>query len=216
MHYRRQEKLEQEERNTRISLQKLNAQWRVILRQAKAAELRKEIEILKQTFDRVLDRKEDLAKAYVLDLTESEQQEQLAARSHMQQIDRLVDFQQELSAQLHAEFTQELDAIREEFLTERDTILAQHEKELNDLRDILFVMQTFYGDENTEASTEFNSKRDDLRTKNLECESYCLAFFVLACPLYMAPQSFQTLVCFLPVLLDPLHPCAHGLELDAP
>ena len=165
------EKLEQEERNTRKSLKAINAQFRVIMRQAKAEELKKEIEILRQTFERQLDFKEDLVKAYVLDLQEAEEQEAVAVRSHVQQVDRLVDFQGELSEQLHAEFGAELDEIKAEFHAERDMVLKHHEKELTDLRDVLFALQTHYNDENSEAMSEFNSKRDDVRTRNLEARS---------------------------------------------
>lgn len=109
-HTHAQEKLEQEEQNTRINLQKLNAQWRTIMRHgqksltpyaritpspppspntsttssfvlppnhtAKATELRKEIEILSQSFDRVLDRKESVMQSCLRDLTEAEAQVQ--------------------------------------------------------------------------------------------------------------------------------------------
>ena len=52
-----QDKLNKEERATRFNLNKLNHQWRNIMREAKSRELKKDIEILSQTFERVIDRK---------------------------------------------------------------------------------------------------------------------------------------------------------------
>lgn len=62
------EKLEQEERNSRISLKMLNEQYRTILRKVKANELKKQIEILHQTFERQLDRKDATIKSLVRNL----------------------------------------------------------------------------------------------------------------------------------------------------
>lgn len=50
-----QDKLQKEQRNTAVNLLKLNEGWRTILRQTRAAELRKDISILSQTFERQLD-----------------------------------------------------------------------------------------------------------------------------------------------------------------
>ena len=84
-----QEKLAQEEANTRINIQKIDAQWRDILRKGtplaqpchaphprpeKAVQLHSELEILSQTFERVLDRKQAVIQTLVGDLVEAEQQ----------------------------------------------------------------------------------------------------------------------------------------------
>lgn len=58
----RQDKLQKEERNSVINLHKLTQQWRAVMRQARAAELRNDIAILSQTFERVLDRKDSVIK----------------------------------------------------------------------------------------------------------------------------------------------------------
>lgn len=50
-----QDKLQKEEKNTAVNLLKLNEGWRSILRQTRAAELRKDITVLSQTFERQLD-----------------------------------------------------------------------------------------------------------------------------------------------------------------
>ena len=70
-------------------MNKLNHQWRNIMRESKAKELKKDIEILSQTFERVVDRKESVIKSLVKDLLESEEQYFMALRSHLQNIDEL-------------------------------------------------------------------------------------------------------------------------------
>ena len=57
---------------------------------AKAQELRKDIEILSQTFERIVDRKEAILKSLVKDSDEAEEQYQVALRSHTQNIDKLI------------------------------------------------------------------------------------------------------------------------------
>ena len=59
------------------------------MREAKAKELKKDIEILSQTFERVVDRKESVIKSLAKDLTEAEEQYAMALRSHLQNIDNL-------------------------------------------------------------------------------------------------------------------------------
>eukprot|EP00051_Salpingoeca_urceolata_P005721 m.76460 g.76460 ORF g.76460 m.76460 type:complete len:517 (+) comp14511_c1_seq3:33-1583(+) len=165
------EKLAQEEANARINLRKLNAQWVPILRQAKAKELQKEIEILSQTFERVVDRKNAVIENLVQDLKESEQQEAMATRSHLLQTDKLIDFQHATIEQLHGEFNGELRELQDEFMKERDGVIAQHEREMNDIKDILFAMKMLFEDQENELVQEFSSRRDDLRTQNLEARS---------------------------------------------
>ena len=71
-------------------MNKLNHQWRNIMREAKAKELKKDIEILSQTFERVVDRKESVIKSLAKDLQEAEDQYSMALRSHLNNVDELV------------------------------------------------------------------------------------------------------------------------------
>uniref|UniRef100_A0A7N8XWG5 Dynein regulatory complex subunit 2 n=1 Tax=Mastacembelus armatus TaxID=205130 RepID=A0A7N8XWG5_9TELE len=49
------DKLQKEQKNTALNQLKLNEGWRTILRQTRAAELRKDISVVSQTFERQLD-----------------------------------------------------------------------------------------------------------------------------------------------------------------
>ena len=60
------------------------------MREAKSKELKKDIEILSQTFERVVDRKEAVSKSLAKDLSEAEEQYAMALRSHLQNVDNLI------------------------------------------------------------------------------------------------------------------------------
>lgn len=60
------------------------------MREAKSKELKKDIEILSQTFERVVDRKESVIKSLAKDLSEAEEQYAMALRSHLHNVDYLI------------------------------------------------------------------------------------------------------------------------------
>ena len=60
------------------------------MREAKSKELKKDIEILSQTFERVVDRKESVIKSLAKDLAEAEEQYAMALRSHLHNVDDLI------------------------------------------------------------------------------------------------------------------------------
>lgn len=162
------EKLEQEERNSRISLKMLNEQYRTILRKVKANELKKQIEILHQTFERQLDRKDATIKSLVRNLGEAEKQESMALQTHIQNVDRLVEFHESLMGERHDSFNLEIQKLKDEFLSERGTIISKHETEMSNIKDMLFAMQMQYDDQETAMGDEFASMRDDIKTKSME------------------------------------------------
>ena len=63
--------------------------WRAIMRQAKSAELKKEIVILSQTFERIMDRKSAVIQQLAKDLEESEEQNRMATRAHQSNLGKL-------------------------------------------------------------------------------------------------------------------------------
>lgn len=58
-----QDKLAQEQRSTALNLHKLHSQWRAVLREAKAQELRRDVAVLSSTFARVMDSKDGVIEA---------------------------------------------------------------------------------------------------------------------------------------------------------
>ncbi|XP_060244656.1 dynein regulatory complex subunit 2 isoform X6 [Meriones unguiculatus] len=58
------DKLAKEEHNSNLNLNKINTQWRTVLREVKNTELHKDLEILSQTFERVVDCKDNVIKGW--------------------------------------------------------------------------------------------------------------------------------------------------------
>eukprot|EP00039_Didymoeca_costata_P021804 m.3045 g.3045 ORF g.3045 m.3045 type:complete len:523 (-) comp2649_c0_seq1:278-1846(-) len=162
------EKLEQEERNTRISLRKLNEHWRTILRKAKSEDLQQNISILHQTFERMLDRKDATIKALVKDLAEAEKQETMSVQSHITMIEKLVASHEKVMSKRRMTFNSEIDKIRDEFVAERSVILSRHKRDINNIKDIMFAMKMQYEDISQQEAAEFSGKRDEMKTKNME------------------------------------------------
>ncbi|KAI5760705.1 CCDC65 [Gulo gulo luscus] len=162
------DKLAKEEHNSALNLNKINTQWRTVLREVKTRELHKDIEILSQTFERVVDCKDSVIKSLAKDLSEAEEQYAHALRSHLHSIDQLLALQRRRLHLLEESYNMELEALTKEFETERKTIIDQHEKEIRYLQDVFMAMEQNYIDSEYESKLEFQSMWDDLKNKNLE------------------------------------------------
>ncbi|KAG7248282.1 hypothetical protein CRUP_015205, partial [Coryphaenoides rupestris] len=112
------DKLQKEEKNTAVNLHKLTQQWRTVLRQTRGTELRREIEIIRQTFERVFDRKDSVMKSLVGDLNEAEQQFGQALRSHLHCVDRLPALQTSRLTFFQQQWQNNLQELGAEFSTE--------------------------------------------------------------------------------------------------
>ncbi|XP_006177739.2 dynein regulatory complex subunit 2 [Camelus ferus] len=162
------DKLAKEEHNSALNLNKINTQWRMVLREVKTRELHKDIEILSQTFERVVDCKDSVIKSLAKDLSEAEEQYAHALRSHLHNVDQLLALQRCRLSLLEESYNMELEALTKEFETERKTIIDQHEKEIHYLQDVFMAMEQNYIDSEYESKLEFQSMWDDLKNKNLE------------------------------------------------
>ncbi|XP_076768151.1 dynein regulatory complex subunit 2 isoform X2 [Arvicanthis niloticus] len=162
------DKLAKEEHNSALNLNKINTQWRTVLREVKTRELHKDIEILSQTFERVVDCKDSVIKSLARDLTEAEEQYAHALRSHLHNVDRLLALQRRRLGLLEENYNMELEVLTKEFETERKSIIDHHEKEVHYLQDVFMAMEQNYIDSEYESKLEFQSMWDDLKNKNLE------------------------------------------------
>ncbi|NXY80162.1 DRC2 protein, partial [Glareola pratincola] len=134
------DKLAKEKRSSTLNLHKLNVQWRAVLRDTKDKELRQDIEILSQTFERVMDCKDSVIKvgvglagvapglthdpppspqSLVTDLEEVEEQHGRALRSHLHNVDRLLQLQRCRLTCLEEGYDAQLEALKTEFEAER-------------------------------------------------------------------------------------------------
>ncbi|XP_054663203.1 dynein regulatory complex subunit 2 isoform X2 [Grus americana] len=166
------DKLAKEERSSTLNLHKLSTQWRAVLRETKDKELRQDIEILSQTFTRVIDCKDSVIKSLATDLEEAEEQHAQALRSHLHNIDRLLQLQRCRLTCLEEGYGAQLEALKMEFEAERRTILEQHERESCYLRDVALAAEQNYTKNDHEATLNFQSTRDDIKNKSLQEKQY--------------------------------------------
>ncbi|XP_063808787.1 dynein regulatory complex subunit 2 isoform X2 [Pseudophryne corroboree] len=162
------DKLAKEEHSSNINLNKLNVQWRAVLREVKAKELREDLEVLSQTFERVVDCKNNVIKSLIKDVEEAEEQYNHALRSHLQNTDQLLELQRERLDLLQEEYQQELETVQREFDTERKMIIAQKQKEMLYLQNVMLAMEQNTSESENDAKQEFQSMRDDIKNKSLE------------------------------------------------
>ncbi|NXP09244.1 DRC2 protein, partial [Thinocorus orbignyianus] len=114
-----QDKLAKEKGDSTLNLHKLNTQWRAVLRETKEKELRQDILILSQTFERVMDCKDSVIQSLTTDLEEAEEQQAQALRSHLHNLDLLLQLQRCRLACLREGYEAQLEALKMEFEEER-------------------------------------------------------------------------------------------------
>uniref|UniRef100_A0A7S1CIL1 Dynein regulatory complex subunit 2 n=1 Tax=Bicosoecida sp. CB-2014 TaxID=1486930 RepID=A0A7S1CIL1_9STRA len=163
-----QERLELEQKYTAWNRLKIQNTWRKIMRLAKVESLRKDIEIISQTHERDVDRKDAIIQMLDRDLEEAEEQYQVALRSHLQNIDRLIDLQDSRLLALENEFEADLRVLDAEFQAERDAIREQHARETGELNDLVEAVTAEEAEKENESRQEFEQMREMIRNKNLE------------------------------------------------
>ncbi|NXR23528.1 DRC2 protein, partial [Cinclus mexicanus] len=114
-----QDKLSREEQNSMWGLHKVHTLWRLAQRKAKDQELRQDIEILSQTFSRVMDCKDGVIEALLRDLKEAEEQQNRTLLSHLHLMDQLLHLQRCRLGYLEEGFNAQVDALKAEFEAER-------------------------------------------------------------------------------------------------
>merc|ERR1719160_1159610 len=102
------ERRAQEEKYSRINRLKILNQWRKLMRLVKVDDLRKEIEIISQNHEREVDRKDAIIQMLDRDLEDSEDQYQMALRSHLLIVDKLIDLHNARLRGLEFEFEKDL------------------------------------------------------------------------------------------------------------
>ncbi|XP_031422955.1 LOW QUALITY PROTEIN: dynein regulatory complex subunit 2 [Clupea harengus] len=162
------EKLQKEEKNSAVNLHKLTQQWRAVLRQTRATELRRDIAILSQTFERVLDRKDSVIKSLVCDLNEAEQQSAQALRAHLNCVDRLLELQKGRLAVLGLQWTSSLEELISEYNSVRTHLVTQHQQDTAYVADVTFAMEQHYVELENEARQDYQSMQDEIKNRNIE------------------------------------------------
>eukprot|EP01061_Rhynchopus_euleeides_P042127 TRINITY_DN73552_c0_g1_i1.p1 TRINITY_DN73552_c0_g1~~TRINITY_DN73552_c0_g1_i1.p1 ORF type:complete len:521 (+),score=211.77 TRINITY_DN73552_c0_g1_i1:338-1900(+) len=165
---RMQELMEEEARYSQESLREVQMRWVELLRREKYIELSAEVEVLRQTYDKTLDRKNAVVEMLMNDLNEAEEQHKLALRTHLQNIDSLIELQNQRMSDLDAEYESDLKELKQEFELEKAEIVAKHHKEVEALHAIMNAIKKDADEQDSEIQTDFSQKKDETRDKNQE------------------------------------------------
>ncbi|KAM7376453.1 hypothetical protein PAMP_006186 [Pampus punctatissimus] len=135
------DKLQKEEKNTTVNLLKLNEGWRVILRQTRAAELRKDVTVLSQTFERQLDGLQSIIKTLERDLQEAERQSARVRRIHLEQVERLWAQQDKRMLFVQQQWERSLQNLCSTYSSERKHMSTHTQQQRANLEDAAFTVE---------------------------------------------------------------------------
>lgn len=129
--------MEVEAKNSKINNFKILNQWRKVMRLAKAESLKKDIEILSQNHERDVDRKDAILQMLDRDLEEAEDQYQMTLRTHLVNMDTLIQLHDSRLYALERSFEHELKQIQLGFQSEKDVIIQKFNGEKADLQALI-------------------------------------------------------------------------------
>lgn len=155
-------------RNSKYNMSKIQESWLKIMRSAKTKQLKKQVEIISQNHERDVDRKDAILQMLDRDLDEAEEQHQVAVRSHLLNVDRLLEIQQSRLYALEDDFKKDVATLTEEFRAEREQIQEKHTLEKRELT--LIVQHVESDEENRKQAdiTEWQSQFEMIRNRNIE------------------------------------------------
>jgi hypothetical protein len=157
-----------EVRNSKYNMSKIQESWLKIMRSAKTKQLKKQVEIISQNHERDVDRKDAILQMLDRDLDEAEEQHQVAVRSHLLNVDRLLEIQQSRLLACEDDFKRDVETLTEEFRIEREKIQEKHALEKREL--VLIVQQVEADEKNREQAdiTDWQSQFEMIRNRNIE------------------------------------------------
>merc|ERR1719252_559486 len=106
-------KVANELKNSKQNLAKIQESWLKIMRSGKTKQLKKQVEIISQNHERDVDRKDAILQMLDRDLDEAEEQHQVAVRSHLLNVDRLLEIQQSRLLALEDDFSRDVATLEE-------------------------------------------------------------------------------------------------------
>ena len=130
---------EEETKFSALNRNKVQNQWRKLMRIAKVEALKKHLEIMSQDHEREVDVKDAIIQMLDRDLDEAEEQFQTALRAHVQNVDHFIELYRSKVRQLELDFEEELHEIEAEFDSERELILQKHASDVAELENMMSI-----------------------------------------------------------------------------
>merc|ERR1719335_2105076 len=157
-----------EAKNSKYNLNKIQESWLKIMRSAKTKQLKKDVEIISQNHERDVDRKDAILQMLDRDLDEAEEQHQVAVRSHLLNVDRLLEIQQSRLLALEDDFKRDVATLQDEFRIEREQIQEKHALEKRELISIVQQVEDHEKNRKQADITDHQSQFEMIRNRNIE------------------------------------------------
>jgi chromosome segregation ATPase len=148
--------VENEIKISRINKIKLLNDWKVVMRIAKIDELRKDITLYLQNFNRELDNKDAILQMLDADIEEAEEHYSIALNNHFIHLQQLINLQDNRIKGLFKEFDKDVTELEMEFKAEFSQIKESYEEEENEINKMLLFI-------NNEKNMKEAKQRDNFR-----------------------------------------------------
>ena len=136
-----EDKLQKADKNTTVNLLKLKDCWRSVLRKSKASELREDIDILKQTFERQLEDKDNVIEGLQRDLKRAELQWAKVRRVHLQNVERQRALQEKQLMFLKLQWEDGLKCSNSSFKSDQKQMNAHSQMKTVNLEDAKLIVE---------------------------------------------------------------------------
>merc|ERR1719145_316896 len=154
--------------NSKFNMSKIQESWLKIMRSAKTKQLKKQVEIISQNHERDVDRRDAILQMLDRDLDEAEEQHQVAVRSHLLNVDRLLEIQQSRLLALEDDFNKDVQTLQKEFELERAQIQDKHALERRELTLIIEQVERDEKGREQADTTDYQSQLEMIRNRNIE------------------------------------------------
>ena len=162
--------LQMEREFAKRNMTKINHQWRKIMREMKLEDMKKQIEILSQSHEREVDRKDAIIQMLDRDLEDAEDQYRVALRGHLTKTQLLQDLQADRIKALRLAYNNDLNALIYEFGEEKTQMMENHSQAKHDMQTMITAMNREFDASNDFSRQEFESHREEI--KNRDSEEY--------------------------------------------
>ena len=162
------ERLEEDSKITKMNQLKVTNQWRKIMRLAKTEALKADIEILSQNHERNLDRKDAILHMLVGDMYDAESQFQMATRSHLKNVDKLIEINGSGLKELEKMYQKHIDLIQKSYNEEMKTLQEKFDEEKKLLISSVDNTDDSENNKRHDAKQAFEQQREEIRNHNVE------------------------------------------------
>eukprot|EP00727_Mastigamoeba_balamuthi_P011269 m51a1_g6765 hypothetical protein (529) ;mRNA; r:99994-101816 len=153
---------------SKLNSTQLDEAWRKVLRRAKLAELRSDVDVLSQTFDHEIDRKDAYISQLERDLDDMEEQYQMALRTHIANLERLEEIHEVAQKGRERTFHDAVDHLRAEYGGERREVVESQKSRESELRAVIRAMEEDFKQKEVSGRQHFASTLQEQKERSTD------------------------------------------------